>query len=232
MSTAVEETKKELRYDLSAVNGSLKVQITTEEQPRGRAVFSARMTDNVKETVSDVRIKLDAISLWVNKNTNDLIRGYFVFPRSGKLAIVFRELFKRDKVIRYSHEAAFTCDDDAKVIRYGSEAGFYKVRDTEVYGENICYPSKADAIHGIINESRSGVTIGGLDSVNLNVISDETFSELGFTEVVDELKRSPSMWMANPAVVVGSAGGSYRNTVDSNIKSVIAIIKKAVEHGS
>lgn len=196
-------------------------------------------------TLNSVNVELDLLSCWVDPNNNNAIEAFAALThrkRSGNDKL--RAVISTIPTIRVTSEPGFVVTVHGNCLRYATkeEAGPYS-SDNELYENTEYFQSKHAAVTRVLGQLEKYNAIGGFESANLNVVSDELLETVGFFKVEESisnglLKSSTQYWGANVSQLFESKSGSSFSTYTSKQREVTKMavlfadkLRKEIEGG-
>lgn len=228
---------KELLIIPTPQHGTLKVEIL-KDRSKARAQFEWRLRDYGAGGKHNYNVKtwIDLISIWVDPHTNKCCKFHGVQP-AGVLGDSLGKRLIHEGFVNIDSDLQLTTDKNRSVLRYGWQSkkltGSYQTNDRASHDDVYIYDTKSIAIRRIIEATKKFFSLGGVDQVNFNAVSDQLLTDIGLMEVKDELRRGASMWMGNVDKIVSFAQhSSYRTTSDSvrtsNVESFLEILSRDI----
>lgn len=204
--------KRHVREDLSILSSKFRLARTGKK--RGVAVFEYEKFRSWGAASEQVEVRLPLISCWIDRKKNKAAKAHMLVDQNQLDQRKFLDAIISNGSLD-SRDGYLTGERAGSVgyLRIGSAAGsdgVYQGTDEE-YQRYFIYDSKAIAIENILKRINHQVQVGGIDLVDLTLVSDSVLIESGFEKVPDWMSTGPDMWMGNPDHIV-KAGNSYSYT--------------------
>jgi hypothetical protein len=175
--------------------------------------------DGVYSNRKDVSVPIS--SIWIDESNPDatkIIKCYCKINKSPRtenekeILDLCREILVA-KGMNVRSGMSLYVDDNLEVLRYGTDHGEYETYNTD-YSRTKIYNSKPIALKSIFTalENETGVSISGLDFVNLNKVDDIVLEEFGFQKIADKIGTGAPMWLGDPNIALHAARNVNNNS--------------------
>ncbi len=198
-----------------------------------RSTGIARMEYELRDTDGNLDTKklgIRILSCWVNRHTGNAIKVHMQANIARPSHAKFIDLIISSGKLE-GREGIFTAERNG-IVRFGFEPsanyGDCYTGYTDTFDVYNVYDSKAIAITAILNDLGRRLQVGGVQLINLDLVSDSVLEEVGFEQVPDLLRHSVSMWSGNPKDVVRAGGRNSWDQEKKNCESFLALLQQSL----
>lgn len=189
-------------------------------------------TANAEPTESSLP-RIPLVSCWIDPKKNVAVKAHGILVRTNTMHKSFYNKLKRCGIAECDTDMVVSTDFNW-IVRYGSKSGYtytamhYDGDNTRRY--NI-YDTKSHALRDLIENVAHYQTVGGLEMLSLNSVSDSVLVEFGYVKIPDMLKRGPAMWLGMPELVTDSFVAeedaySYHKARESRVEGARMFLKR------